>query len=113
WGGGHLVLQGVFTVGTIVAFSAYLGQIYEPLEYLTQVPTEFATSSVSFERVFEVIDLPLEIDDKPNAKVLDNVRGDLTFENVSFKYKTGAEGFLSVVRRYSDESQVTAVLSGR
>lgn len=70
WGGGHLVLSGVFTIGTIVAFSSYLGQIYGPLEYLSHAPMEFATSAVSFERVFEIIDLPLEIDDKPDAVVL-------------------------------------------
>lgn len=112
WGGGHLVLQGVFTIGTIVAFSSYLGQIYDPLQYLTQAPTEFARSSVSFERVFEVIDLPLEIDEKPNAQALNRVRGELAFEGVSFRYGTSTGGFLSTVHRYGDVSQVRAVLSG-
>src|SRR5690606_14260186 len=82
WGGGHLVLSGAFTIGTIVAFSNYLSQIYEPLQYLSHVPMEFATSTVSFERVFEVIDLPLEIDEKPDAINLKDVRGELTFDDV-------------------------------
>ena len=67
WVGGHLVLDGVFTVGTIVAFAAYLGQLYGPMQYLIDVPIQFSTSMVSFERVFEIIDLPLEIEEKPDA----------------------------------------------
>ncbi len=112
WGGGHLVLSGVFTIGTIVAFSSYLTQIYEPLEYLSHAPMEFAMSAVSFERVFEVIDLPLEIADKPGAAALDQVRGELTFEHVSFRYEAGDDGLLSQVRRYGSMENVRAVLSG-
>src|SRR5690606_38653376 len=112
WVGGHLVFDGVFTVGTLVAFSAYLGQLYGPLEYLINIPVEFSTSMVSFERVFEVIDLPLEIDDKPDAKVLTDVRGELTFENVTFRYDSSDEGLLSEVHRYGRLDNVRAVLSG-
>jgi ATP-binding cassette subfamily B protein len=110
WGGGHLVLSGAFTIGTIVAFSNYLSQIYEPLQYLSHVPMEFATSTVSFERVFEVIDLPLEIGDKPDAIDLKDVRGELTFDDVSFRYSMDDDGLLSQVRRYNMED-VQAVLS--
>ena len=110
WGGGHLVLSGAFTIGTIVAFSNYLSQIYEPLQYLSHVPMEFATSTVSFERVFEVIDLPLEIDDKANAVDLKDVRGELTFDDVSFRYSLDGDGLLSQVRRYNMDD-VQAVLS--
>ena len=70
WMGGHLVLSGVFTVGTIVAFAAYLGQLYGPLEYLINIPVEFSTSMVSFERVFEVVDLPIEIAEKSNVDLV-------------------------------------------
>jgi len=73
WVGGHLVLDGVFTVGLIVAFAAYLGQLYGPLEYLVDVPVQFSTSMISFERVFEIIDLPHEIAEKPDAIALTDV----------------------------------------
>ncbi len=112
WGGGHLVLDGALTIGTIVAFLAYFDQIYQPLEYLTHVPMEFAVSAVSFERVFEVIDLPLEIDERPNAVELKDVRGEITFESVSFRYQAGDEGLLTEVRRYGRMDNVQAVLSG-
>ena len=55
-------------IGTIVAFAAYLGQLYGPMQYLIDVPIEFSTSMVSFERVFEIIDLPVEIEEKPDAR---------------------------------------------
>jgi ATP-binding cassette, subfamily B, bacterial len=86
WAGGHLVLRGAFTIGTIVAFVSYLGQLYGPLAALTNAPVEFATSMVSFERVFEVLDLPVEIQDQPGAVSLQHVRGHVQFENVSFSY---------------------------
>ncbi|MBI2863678.1 MAG: ABC transporter ATP-binding protein [Chloroflexi bacterium] len=92
WLGGYLVLQGGFTIGTIVAFSAYLAQLYGPLTALTNARVEFATSLVSFERVFEVLDLPLDIEDSPGALALSSVEGDLRFEDVSFSYGEIAPG---------------------
>lgn len=95
WVGGHLVLRGVFTIGTIVAFASYLSQLYGALQQLTNAPVAFATSMVSFERVFEVIDLPLDIAEKPGALVLQAVRGDLTFDDVTFRYSVDEEHLLS------------------
>jgi ATP-binding cassette subfamily B protein len=100
-------------VGTIVAFGAYLGNLYAALQGLANAPVEFSTSIVSFERVFEVLDLPLEIEEKPDALVLQDVQGDIHFENVSFKYEKGDEPFLSDVHRYGSIDNVTAVLSGQ
>ena len=68
--GGFLVIRGAFTIGTMVAFGAYLSSLYGTLSGLANAPVEFATSIVSFERVFEVIDLPLEIADALAAEVL-------------------------------------------
>jgi ATP-binding cassette subfamily B protein len=84
--GGHLVLGGSFTVGTLVAFTGYLANLYGPLMALTNARVEFATSMVSFERVFEVLDLPVEIEDRPDAIQLVDGDGHLRFENVSFSY---------------------------
>jgi ATP-binding cassette, subfamily B, bacterial len=105
WWGGTMVLQGTFTVGTIVAFSAYLAQLYGPLAALTNARVEFATSMVSFERVFEVLDLSVEIADKPGAVDLHEAAGHVQFERVSFSYaagdpKTGVFGRLREVERF-------------
>ena len=112
WVGGHLVLNDTFTVGTIVAFGAYLTQLYGPLQALTNAPVDFATSVVSFERVFEIIDLPLEINEKPDAVVLRDVHGELEFDDVTFRYDIDETQLLSDVRRYNSTDDVGAVLSG-
>jgi ATP-binding cassette subfamily B protein len=110
--GGYLVIQQAFTVGTIVAFGAYLTSLYSALAGLANSPVEFATSVVSFERVFEIIDLPAEIEDKTGAVVLDRVAGELVFEDVSFKYDPDNLPQLSQVRRFGKMDEVTTVLSG-
>ncbi len=86
WVGGHLVLRGEFTIGTIVAFGTYLTQLYGPLMQLTNAQVQFAQNMVSFERVFEVLDIPVEINEKPAATKLPLVDGKIQFENVSFAY---------------------------
>jgi ATP-binding cassette subfamily B protein len=97
WVGGYLVLQGTFTIGTIVAFGAYLTQLYGPLSAMSNAHIEFATSMVSFERVFEVIDLPLEIKDDAHAIDLAEVAGAVKFEQVSFSYTAGGDGGASAL----------------
>jgi len=86
WAGGHLVLRGTFTIGTIVAFGNYLTKLYGPLMELTNAPVQMAQSMVSFERVFEVLDIPVEIREKPGAAALPPVKGHIQFEDVSFAY---------------------------
>jgi len=94
WVGGHLVLRGEFTIGTIVAFGTYLTQLYGPLMSLTNAPVEFAQSMVSFERVFEVLDMPVEIQEKTEARALPPVAGRVEFEGVCFDYSALGEGIL-------------------
>jgi ATP-binding cassette, subfamily B, bacterial len=110
--GGYLVIRHTFTIGTIVAFGAYLGSLYSALQGLANAPVDFATSVVSFERVFEVIDLPEDIKEQPDARVLSNVRGELAFEDVSFRYDVKEGSQLSRVHRYGSMDQVQAALSG-
>ncbi len=110
WIGGILVLRGEFTVGTIVAFGAYLGQLYGPLMSISNAPVEFAQSMVSFERVFEALDIPNEIVEKPDAVVLPPVKGAITFDNVTFSYvrdedeqPAGLEEVIRFNRRSSEQ----------
>ncbi len=110
--GGYQVILGTLTIGTIVAFGSYLGMLYGALQGLANAPVEFSTSVVSFERVFEVLDLPLDIEDKPDALHPDKSIGRIQFDQVSFQYQDGDENLLSDVRRYGQMSEVTAVLSG-
>ena len=110
--GGYLVIRGAFTIGTIVAFGAYLTSLYSALQGLANAPVEFATSIVSFERVFEVIDLPQDILEKPGAIALKASRGELEFKEVTFRYEAREATLLSQVRRFGHMEDVTAALSG-
>jgi ATP-binding cassette subfamily B protein len=91
WVGGRLVLSGAITVGTIVAFAAYLTRLYGPISSLSNVQVQFVQSMVSFERVFEYLDLPAEIEDREDAVELDRVNGQVRFEDLSFSYLAGDE----------------------
>jgi ATP-binding cassette subfamily B protein len=109
--GSYLYLSNIFTIGTIVAFAGYIGRLYSPLQYLINAPVQFATSVVSFERVFEVLDLPLEVAEKPDAIRLGDTRGELAFEGVTFRYNNSRAGLLDDVERYGKVENVRAVLS--
>jgi len=110
--GGYLVIQNAFTIGTIVAFGSYMSSLYGSLQGLTNAPVDFATSVVSFERVFEVIDLPQDIAEAADGRVLAEVRGELTFEHVTFRYTVNEEALLSSVKRFGRMDTVDAALSG-
>jgi len=109
--GGYLVIQGTLTIGTIVALGLYLSSLYGALQSLTNAPIDFATSLVSFERVFEVLDLPLEITSKSGAHVLQDVRGVLEFDDITFRYAVDEKGLLKDIRRFGQMEDVKAVLS--
>lgn len=103
WAGGHLVLRGAFTIGTIVAFSAYLRELYGPLMALTNARVDFATSMVSFERVFEVLNLPQDVSERPNPIRLNKVEGQVKYDHVWFSYldESGTPVGLDEIRRFS------------
>jgi ATP-binding cassette subfamily B protein len=109
--GGYLVILEAFTLGTIVAFGNYLSRLYNSFQGLTNAPVEFATSMVSFERVFEVVDLPVEISEKEKAVALENIRGEMKFDHLTFKYPDTADGLLSDVDRPHLADNVSGVLS--
>jgi len=97
--GGYMVILNTFTLGMIVAFGNYLARLYSSIQGLVNAPVQFATSMVSFERVFEVVDLSLDIQEKENAVTLSKVEGKIEFDHVTFKYPETNEGLLSEVSR--------------
>ena len=109
--GGWYVIQGTFTIGTIVAFGSYLGQLYGALQGLAGAPVDFSTSMVSFERVFEVLDLPKDILEREDAILLNGVKGELAFDDVSFNYSVDESKLLKDVKRYGKMEDIGAVLS--
>ena len=87
WFGGPLVLAGVLTVGTLFALISYVLMLNGPVQRLGFLVNLAATAGASAQRVFEIVDAPNEIGDRPGARVLDVVQGEVAFEQVSFGYR--------------------------
>ena len=88
--GGRLVISGAMTIGTVAAFVIYVSQIYTPLTQLTNARVEIMTALVSFERVFEVLDFPPLIANRPGAVDLESPRGRIEFDHVWFRHPPAA-----------------------
>ncbi|CAB4995105.1 unannotated protein [freshwater metagenome] len=89
--GGHLAISGTVTVGTLLAITALLARLYGPLTALSNVRIDVMTALVSFERVFEVLDLQPMVSDKPGAKVLEAKNPTIEFRGVGFHYPRAEE----------------------
>jgi ATP-binding cassette subfamily B protein len=99
WLGAAMVINGTLTTGDIVALSMLLGNLYGPLSALTNARVEFVTSLVSFERVFEVLELPHDIAEPLRPVAVAAIEGDVEFDSVTFSYGAASSG-LDSVRRY-------------
>ncbi len=84
--GGRLAISGTITTGTVAAFVLYVAQIYQPLTQLTNARVDVMTALVSFERVFEVLDFPALIEERPGAVALEQPKGRVQFEHVWFRH---------------------------
>jgi ATP-binding cassette subfamily B protein len=91
WIGGDLAISGTISVGTLAAFVLYVDQIYQPLAQLTNSRVDVLTALVSFERVFEVIDFPAAITDRPGAIDLVDPQGRIELDHVWFRHPPGRE----------------------
>jgi len=89
--GGRLVISDTITLGTLVALGAFVVQIYSPLTQLTNARVDLMTAFVSFDRVFEVLDAPRAIDDRPGAVDLIDPAGHIELDGVTFRYPAAAE----------------------
>ncbi len=87
--GGYLAYREGLKVEDVVAFLLYLGLFYAPITGLANLLENMQQSLAGAERVMAVLDAPCEIVDKPGAKSLTDVKGEIAFENVSFSYETG------------------------
>jgi ATP-binding cassette subfamily B protein len=98
--GGHLVISGAITLGTMVALATYVTRVYGPLTALTNARVDIMSAFVSFERVFEVLDTPNAIVDMPGAVDLVEPLGRIELDDVWFRYPAASE--VSVASLESD-----------
>ena len=87
--GGEMVVRGSLEVGIIVAFALYVERLFDPIREVTTNFEQLQRTVVSADRIFELMDIPPDVADRPNAASLPRVRGDVRFENVSFHYSPG------------------------
>ena len=88
--GGKLVIDDTMTVGGLVAFMAYHMRLLAPVQNLMGLYTSVTTARVSLNRVFEILDAPIEVAESADASELKNVQGEIEFEKVSLKYDRDA-----------------------
>ena len=86
WYGGSLVIRGQITLGELVAFSTYLGQLAEPARRLGMITPMLAIAATAGERIFEILDTKSDVQEAPDAVPLPTVQGHVRFEGVSFAY---------------------------
>ncbi len=84
---GYEVINGNLTVGTMVAFIAYIERLYNPLRRLVNSSTTLTQAFASMDRMFELMDEKYDIEDSPNAKNIQAIKGKLQFDQVSFRYE--------------------------
>jgi ATP-binding cassette subfamily B protein len=107
WFGGRQVISGAITAGTLVALAALVVQIYEPLTSLTNARVDIMTAFVSFERVFEVLDTPNPVSDRPDATTLHRSDGRIDFDHVRFRYPTSADTVASLEGGHAPETEAS------
>jgi len=107
--GGYLALNGLVTVGTIVAFLDYVRRFYMPIQSLAQLYTQLQAALAGAERIFELIDTEPDIVDAPDATEMPPIQGRVEFEHVSFAYKDG-EPVLEDVSLVAEPGQTVALV---
>ena len=112
--GGHLAINGEITVGTLLAITALLARLYGPLTALSNVRVDVMSALVSFERVFEVLDLQPMVKDAPNAVELNSLMPELSFNSVKFSYPSATDVSLASLESVAKLEQIESgeVLKG-
>jgi ABC-type multidrug transport system fused ATPase/permease subunit len=85
--GGYQAIGGAITVGTVVAFIAALSNLFDPIQQLSQLYTTYQSGMAALEKIFQLLDVRPDLEDRPGAVELPRIVGEIGFENVSFRYQ--------------------------
>ncbi|MCC7164586.1 MAG: ABC transporter ATP-binding protein [Anaerolineae bacterium] len=108
--GGRQIIDGTLTIGQWQKFSLYLAYVFFPMGQLGFIINLMSQANASAQRIFEILDTRNEVQDKPDALELREIRGDVKFENVEFRYFKGGEPVLSQVTFQAAPGQTIALL---
>jgi len=111
--GGYQAIEGHITVGTVVAFVAALSYLFEPIQQLSQLYTTYQSGMAALEKIFQLLDVEPDLTDRPGARALERIRGEVRFEDVSFAYhpRAGAKRDLGATQT-PNHSSSSPSLSG-
>jgi ATP-binding cassette subfamily B protein len=84
--GGLQAIEGHITVGTVVAFVAALSNLFDPIQQLSQLYATYQSGMAALEKIFQLLDVHPDLEDRPDAHELERIRGEVSFEDVSFSY---------------------------
>ena len=110
WFGAVRVMEGAITLGFIMAFINYLWRFWGPLSALSKVYSQLLSAMASAERIFEVLDTDQEVKNSSEARELPQVRGEVAFENVSFRYEENKPDVLHDVTFHVKPGQKVALV---
>jgi len=106
--GGWLMVNGQSTLGVLVAFLAYITRFFQPIRTLTQFYNQLQAATAAAEKVFELLDEPVTVNEVPKPITLGHVRGDVEFRDVVFSY--GREPVLEDVSFHADPGEMIAMV---
>jgi len=108
--GGYLVLQDQITIGTVIAFLGYIGGLFGPVQGLSGIYSSLRKASVSLDEISRILNVQEHLGDWPNAIDVDEIKGDLVFEHVSFRYEQGGRPSLNDVSMHVPAGQSLAIV---
>ncbi|MEY2705672.1 MAG: hypothetical protein RL407_1734 [Bacteroidota bacterium] len=103
--GGYMIMEGKMTFGDFLAFTLYLGFMIAPIVQMSNIGSQLTEAFAGLDRTEEIMNMPLEADDKKRTVTLDSIHGAITFDQVSFAYESGKE----VVKGISFEAPAGSV----
>ncbi len=107
--GGYLAVTGAATVGTVTAFLLYVQQFFRPIQLLSQFYTQAQSALAGLERIFQLLDEPSQLQDAPDAVEMPPIKGEVSFENVTFGYNPN-QLILKEVNLHAKPGQMIALV---
>jgi len=108
--GGMFILKGTITVGTLIAFLGYVGGLFGPVQGLTGIYQTIQRAYVSLDEIFSILDFQEHLGDAQDAQEITQVKGDVTFENVKFRYEDRSRPILDGVSLDVKAGQTLAIV---